>query len=63
MRSLPLCCPYPDCGGHCRIEEERTEWYRTLYIECTNTACRAQWHYNGNVREPSHLPAQEEILQ
>ena len=64
MRSLPLRCPYHDCGDELLIGTDyRGYWDETHYIECVNFKCMAEWDSNGAVREPSHLPAQEEILQ
>lgn len=56
MNPLPLLCPYPGCGGELLIETDypgRDDV--THYVECTNTACRAEWNSVGEVREPSHL--------
>ncbi len=63
MNPQTLRCSYSGCGGELFIEEEGTEWDRTLYIECMNTACRAEWRYNGDVRKTSRLsePCPEEV--
>ena len=53
---LPLRCPYRGCGDGLLIG---TDYHgrddQTHYVECLNTACRAEWDSTGEVREASHL--------
>jgi len=53
---LPLRCPYFGCGDGLLIG---TDYHgrddQTHYVECLNTACRAEWDSTGEVREASHL--------
>ena len=53
---LPLRCPYLGCGDGLLIG---TDYHgrddQTHYVECLNTACRAEWDSTGEVREASHL--------